>query len=61
MRLACQELNMTNSTLSKDQFIQLVMIDRLYGLALVEPNGMISTGWRCLVAKKVLLSTEYIK
>ena len=34
--LMCRELNMTNLTLLKDQFLQLLMTDELYGLALVD-------------------------
>ena len=32
----CRELNMTNSTLSKDQFLQLLMTGESNGLALVD-------------------------
>ena len=32
----CRELDMINSTLSKDQFLQLLTTDELYGLSLVD-------------------------
>ena len=98
----CRELNMTKSTLSKGHFLQVLMTDELYGLALPDihvpdhlkenfeelppvfkntivnrsdldgymiefnmANGMMSTGWRCLLAsyfgERVLPTTDYIK
>ena len=98
----CRELNMTKSTLSKGHFLQVLMTDELYGLALADihvpdhlkenfeelppifkntivnrsdldgymiefnvANGMMSTGWRCVLASyfgdEVLLTTDYNK